>query len=418
MKLLILGLNYAPENIGIAVYTTGMAEFFAANGHEVEVVSGQPYYPGWKIMNGHSAWLYSKKQENGVNITRVPHYIPSKPTGIKRILHYVSFAFCAFFSMIGKAVRYRPDVIITIAPSLIAAPVAKIAAMLCGAKSWLHIQDFEVEAAFATGLMKSDNMAARLARWFENSIFKAFDMVSTISPQMCKKLSEKGVPSKKIVEFRNWADIEKIKPLDRPSIFRKKWNITTKHVALYSGNIANKQGISIIVEAAKKLQHRNDLTFVICGEGPNRLNLEKQANGISNVRFYDLVEKEQLNELMGLATVHLLPQLADAADLVLPSKLTNMLASGRAVVATAELGTGLADEVKGCGIITPPEDMNEFAGAIEKIVEDETLRQNLGKHAREKAEQYWDRDAILNGFEESFLCFNSKETHNIGANQK
>ena len=68
MKILILGLNYAPEKVGIAVYTTGMAEFLAAKGHKVDVVCGQPYYPGWRIMEGHSAWRYSQTEENGVKV--------------------------------------------------------------------------------------------------------------------------------------------------------------------------------------------------------------------------------------------------------------------------------------------------------------------------------------------------------------
>lgn len=409
MKILILGLNYAPEKVGIAVYTTGMAEYLSAKGHQVQVVSGQPYYPSWHIMKGFSAWRYNKAQENGVKITRVPHYIPAKPTGIKRLIHHASFAFCAFFPMIGKAMRYRPDVIITIAPSLIGAPVAKIASMLSGAKSWLHIQDFEVETAFATGLIKSKNFLAKMALAFENFTIKKFDRVSSISPQMCKKLAEKGVQSEKITEFRNWADIEAIKPLDRPSSYRKKWNITSKHVALYSGNIANKQGIDIVIDAAKSLQHHKDLTFIICGEGPNRTNLEQQAVGLLNVQFHDLQPKENLNELMGLATIHLLPQIANAADLVLPSKLANMLASGRPIVATAANGTGLAEEVEGCGIITPPKDAKAFAGAIELLMNDEDLYQRCCTQARLRAKSNWARDIILSEFEENIKTYCLKE---------
>lgn len=399
MKILILGHNYAPEEVGIAVYTTGMAEFLAAHGHKVHVISGQPYYPCWHIVEGHSAWRYSKTEENGVHVTRVPHYIPALPSGTKRLMQHASFAFAAFFPMIGKALGTRPDIIIAIAPSLVAAPVARLAAMIAGAKSWLHIQDFEVEAAFATGLMKSDNWIARLARWFENTTILSFGRVSTISPQMCKKLVEKGVPERKIIEFRNWADIEAIKPLAQPSPYRAEWNITTPHVALYSGSIANKQGIEIIVEAARLLSQREDLTFVVCGQGPNRAELEASAQGLTNIRFYDLQPRERLNDLLGLATVHLLPQLASAADLVLPSKLANMLASGRPVVATAEPGTGLANEVEGCGLVTPPEDAAAFAGAIETLIDETQTCICLAENARLIAEKRYAKSSILVMFE-------------------
>ncbi|HZF46892.1 MAG TPA: glycosyltransferase, partial [Sphingomonadaceae bacterium] len=177
-----------------------------------------------------------------------------------------------------------------------------------------------------------------------------------------------------------------------------EWNITTPHVALYSGNIANKQGIELVIEAARLLQSRDDLTFVICGEGPNRARLEAEAAALPNMRLHDLQPRERLGELLGMATVHLLPQLAGAADLVLPSKLTNMLASGRPVVATADPGTGLADEVDGVGMVTPPGDAAAFAGAIASLVDDPESAARLGKAARERAEQRWSRKAILRGF--------------------
>lgn len=183
-----------------------------------------------------------------------------------------------------------------------------------------------------------------------------------------------------------------------PSAFRQEWSIDTEHVALYSGNIANKQGIDIVVEAAWQLQRRQDLTFVICGEGPNRARLEERALGLSNVQFHDLQPKERLNELMGLATVHLLPQLAAAADLLLPSKLTNMLASGRPVVATAATGTGLAREVEGCGLVVPPEDGSAFAGAIETLLDDGEFRSAAGIAARQRAEERWSKARILRTF--------------------
>ena len=56
---------------------------------------------------------------------------------------------------------------------------------------------------------------------------------------------------------------------------------------------------------------------------------------------------DRLNELLNLADIHLLPQRADAADLVMPSKLTGMMASGRAVLATASPGTQLATVIDG-----------------------------------------------------------------------
>ncbi|MHA6297930.1 WcaI family glycosyltransferase [Devosia sp. CAU 1758] len=398
MKILVLGLNYAPEKVGIAVYTSGMAEYLAEAGHDMRVVAAKPYYPAWQVLTEHSAWGWSSTIENDVRVIRVPHYIPRDPTGAKRLLHHFSFALSSFLPALWAGLTWRPDVVFTVAPSLIAAPVGRLAALLGGARSWLHIQDFEVEAAFATGLLKSDSFFAGLALGFETGIFSKFQTISTISPQMCRKLIEKGIPEDRIVEFRNWADIEAIRPSVTPSSFRSEWGVTTPNVALYSGNIANKQGIEIVVDAARLLKDRKDLTFIVCGEGPNRSGLERRAEGLSNIQFHNLQPKEKLHELMGLSTIHLLPQTAGAADLVLPSKLTNMLASGRPVVATAALETGLAKEVEGCGIITPPGVPRDLAAAIERLIDDPKLYAQCAGAARQRAEARWAKDVVLNSF--------------------
>jgi colanic acid biosynthesis glycosyl transferase WcaI len=320
-------------------------------------------------------------------------------------LHHLSFLAASLPIMLKAAVGSKPDLVFTCAPSLIASPVAWLAARLSGAKCWLHIQDFEVEAALATGLVKP-GLAGNLGARFERALLARFDKVSSISPQMCRKLEDKGVPPGKIHELRNWADVNLVKPLDGRSSYRDEWNIETPHVALYSGNIANKQGIEVVVEMARLLRHRADLTVVVCGEGPNRARLEAAAADLDNIQFHDLQPRERLGDLLGLATVHLIPQLRGAADLLLPSKLTNMLASGRPVVATAEAGTALAGEVEGAGLVCEPENAPALAAAIEALLDDDDLRTLCGEAARQRATERWSRPQILGRLEQEMatLC--------------
>lgn len=404
MRILFQGINYAPEEIGIAVYSTGMCEQLAKHGHSISAVVAKPYYPEWQIREAFRQAGSHRSVENGIDVTRIPLYVPSVPTGLKRILHHLSFASRALLPMIREAKKIRPDIIATAAPSLIAAPVALLVAKLCGAKTWLHLQDFEVGASIATGLIRSNSLTARLANIFEKVILRQFDLVSSISPQMCAKAQEMVRPGIDVFEFRNWAKIDQIVPLERPSHYHKLWEINTPHVALYSGNIANKQGIGIVVAAARLLAHRSDLTFVICGEGPNRKALESKAKGLPNIQFHGLQPGDQLGELMGLATVHLLPQLATAADLVLPSKLTNMLASGRPVVATAKHGTGLAAELEGAAILSKPGDTDSFARAIVTLIDNPELHAKLSSAAREKALENWSFENTFPQLERKLLA--------------
>jgi len=405
MKLLILGLNYAPEPVGIGPYTAGLAEDMAARGHQVTVVAGKPYYPQWRPYAGQPNGR-THAVENRVEITRVPHYVPEVPTGARRLVHHASFALSARGPALAAA-RQGADMVLAIAPSLMSVPVAANAARKAGAPLWVHIQDFEVEAAFATNLVKGGGKAERAARAVEERILKSAAMVSTISPQMCAKLIEKGVAPACVFELRNWSNSTFAPPAagadDAAAGYHQEWGIGQRRVALYSGNIANKQGIEIVIEAAHLLKDRDDLVFVICGEGPNRAKLAQMAVGLTNVQLHDLQPSERMGELLSLASVHLLPQLPGAADLVLPSKLTNMLQSGRPVVATAAPGTGLYAEVDGCGVLTEPGDARAFATAITALLDDPSRAAALGEAASQRARERWSRPAILDGFEAAVM---------------
>jgi colanic acid biosynthesis glycosyl transferase WcaI len=289
----------------------------------------------------------------------------------------------------------RPELVIAIAPALLSVVTAWLAARLAGAQLWIHVQDFEVEAALATGLLGARGPLARLAGWVEARLLRLGDKVSTISPQMCARLAEKGVAAARIFEMRNWSDVRFAPDPAGAEALRAEWGLTGKVIALYSGNIARKQGIEILVAAARLLQDRPEIAFVICGEGPNRTGLERLAMGLPNVQLHDLQPAERMGAMLTMADLHLLPQIAGAADLVLPSKLTNMLASGRPVVATADPGTGLHAEVEGCGIASPPGDAAALAATIADLAADPARRAELGEAARRRALERWQKDAII-----------------------
>lgn len=397
MKFVVVGLNYSPEPTGTAVYTTDLCRSLAARGHQVQVICAPPYYPQWKTHDGFDGIRWSQTMDEGVAIWRCPIYVPATVTGAKRILHYVSFFLSAFVPIFWSALRQRPDVIITVAPTLIVAPAALLAARLTGALSLLHVQDFEVEAGFATGQMEANSTVAQLAMRFGDAVIRAHHRVTSISPAMVRKLDEKRAPRADAFQLRNWADINSVVPRDTSS-YRALWGITTPHVALYSGSIARKQGLEMLIETARLLAPRSDISFVICGNGPYRAELERTSRDLTNVHFRDLQPKEKLGDLLNLATIHLLPQKRDAADLVLPSKLTNILASGRPVVAGAAPGTGLAEEISGCGIAVEPENAEKMAGAILQLIDDPIQYAALSHAARARAEVAWAREPIITQF--------------------
>lgn len=403
LRVLFYGINFAPELTGIGKYTGEMAAWFAARGHDVRVVTAPPYYPAWKVGAGYSATRYQRERWEGVEVFRTPLWVPTQPGGTKRLVHLASFALSSL-PVLMRQWFWRPDVVWVVEPPLMCAPAAAALARLSGAKSWLHIQDYEVDAAFDMGLLRG----ARVRRWVaagERWLMRRFDRVSTISGRMLDRARDKGVGPARLVSFPNWVDISSIRPLATPSPYRAELGIAADAVvALYSGNMGGKQGLEILANVARLLQAQPGLQFVFCGNGAGRADLFQRCAGLPHVRFLDLQPLERLGDLLGLADVHLLPQRADAADLVMPSKLTGMLASGRPVVATAHAQTELGRVVAThAGLVVPPEDPAAFAEAIRTLAGAPAQRAAWGRSARAYAEAELDRDTVLARFEADLL---------------
>lgn len=396
MRILIYGINFWPELVGVGKYTGEMAEWLAARGHEVRVVTTAPYYPEWRVSQEYGAGRYEVEQWQGVSVFRCPLWVPTVPTGLKRILHLASFALSSFPIMLWQA-YWRPTAVLVVEPSLLCAPAALFVARLSDGLAWLHIQDFEVDAAFEMGLLPS-GLISRVAYALERIVLRRFDQISTISASMLARLKKKRAV--RGVFFPNWVDIAAIFPLPAASPMRRELDIREDAVvALYSGNLANKQGLELLVEAARLLEANAGVFFVICGEGPSKPQLKALAAGLGNIMFLPLQPAEKLNDLLNVADIHLLPQRADAADLVMPSKLTAMLASGRPVVATAAAGTEIANVTMSCGLLVKPGDAVGFSAAIAQLANRLDLRREFGAAARKYAVKNLGRDAVLADFE-------------------
>ena len=403
MKILISACHFTPDPIGVGKFSGEMAEWLAARGHEVRAVVGAPFYPHWKVADGYSNHRYREERVRGVQVLRCPVYIPSQQSGMKRLLQYAVLAATSSLPLWKAAFSWRPDVVWTVMPPLAGMPSALIAAKLANVPSWLHVQDFEIDAAFELGILKSPG-ARRFFLCMERKLMSAFSVVSSITPRMLEKLDAKGVGSAQVL-FPNWVDLNAIFPMPDSSSMRDELGIGPQQfVALYSGNLGEKQGVDDLIDVARLLSHHPRFTLVVCGDGAGRDRLALRAAGLSNVKLLPLQPIERFNAMLNVANVHLLPQKKEVADLVMPSKLPGMLASGRPVIAGAAPGTQLAQEVEGCGIVVPPGDVAAIADAMTAIMSDPLRCAASGSAAYLRARAHWSKDSVLEKFEAEMLA--------------
>ena len=401
MRILVYGINYSPELTGIGKYTGEMVEWMAREGHEVRVITAPPYYPQWKVGARYSAWRY-RREEGDATVWRCPLYVPKQPSTLKRLLHLGSFALSSFFPLMAQR-RWKPDRIIGVVPTLFCTPGMRLLAKLSGARTLLHIQDYEVDAMLGLGLAGKgkSGKVAQLATAFERSGLHNVDNVSTISRSMMNKAQEKGVAAEKVIFFPNWSEVARFQNVSDDEVITLRQRLglpDDKKIILYSGNIGEKQGLENVIMAAEQLREQ-PLIFAIVGQGGGKARLEKMARdrGLHNVLFFPLQPYEALPALLKMGDCHLVVQKRGAADAVLPSKLTNILAVGGNAVITAEPETELGqlcDNFTGIAVCVEPESVDALVAGIAQAL---AMPKN-NTVAREYAERTLDKENVLRQF--------------------
>lgn len=402
MNIFLISLNYSPEKVGIGKYNTEFANEVVKLGHSISVLTAPPYYPEWKIDGSYSN-KYAYELLNGVKLYRCPLFIPKKPTLISRLFHLFSFSLTSGLRLF-TLFKNKPDLIISVQPTLFTTPFVLFYCYLFNVKSILHVQDFEVDAML--GLSgKKVNFFKILITKIESLLTCKFDYVSTISYKMLEKAKEKGVNQNSLILFPNWSDTNVINPSVEGTTFRSLHDIPdNKKIILYSGNMGDKQGLEIVVEAAR-LMNSDDVLFLMVGEGSNKCHLVELSSKYSlcNIKFLPLQDWELVPSMLNAAYIHLVIQKRGAADAVMPSKLTNILSCGGHAVITADIDTELGElSVKFPGIfkLSEPESAIELVRSIQDLLEQDLSSYNTV--ARDYAELFINKDKVINDFLRNF----------------
>ncbi|MBC7914930.1 MAG: WcaI family glycosyltransferase [Pyrinomonadaceae bacterium] len=409
-KILLISYNFSPEPTGIGKYNGEMISWLAKQGHDCSIVTTYPYYPHWKVQEPYykMRFWFSKAKKTlehwgKIRTYRCPQYVPSKPSGMKRILQEVSFFVTASFQLTGLLYRKKYDLVITVAPSFLLGLLGVVCKNVSGAKFVYHIQDLQIEAARDLQMIKSPKVIDSLFR-IEKYIFDKADYVSSISEGMVAKIEAKA--KKEILFFPNWADVSLFYPLENRKALKKDFSFNeTDKVILYSGAIGEKQGLEAILNAAKEFKNLPQWKFLICGSGPYKEKLQEMANsqGLYNVVFFPLQPFEKFNQFLNMADVHLVIQKANASDLVMPSKLTTILAVGGLALITANEGVSLHTLCKkhDMAIVVNAEDQEALNEGLRHALTSDTT--SITQNARIYAEQYLSIENVMKSFEQEVL---------------
>lgn len=387
-NITFISLNYAPEDTAIGLYSTQWVDFLKEAGYNVTVVTAFPYYPKWEISNEYKdKSTFLKEQFNGSTVLRYKQYVPKKPSFLKRIIHLSDFTFGSFFNLFKIK---KCDLVISVVPFTTSVFLGYIHKKRFKAKLWMHIQDFEFDAALQTGVGNNKNIIFSLLFKLEKWLFSKADLASTISYSMLNRLSEKTKSEQFFLP--NWIDDEKINPINAQT---HKYLKSKKTKILYSGNIGDKQDWVAFIQFCIDL-NPSKYEVVIVGDGSKKEMVCNAILALNHVNYYPPVPFEELSDLLCSTDVHVLFQKPEVIDTVMPSKVLGMMASAKPSVIIGNNKSEVKSifDASGAGLYFT-QYSEEIISGLEKLTEDKQLLTLQGKKARQYVIDNFSKEKIL-----------------------
>jgi len=401
MKVLVVSLNYAPEQTGFAPHAAAACEYMAARGHAVTVLTGFPFAPFWRRFPGYRGRFAMHEVMGGVDVIRVSHFLPRRPRSpAQRVLMEATFCLSAAVSALVR-IRQKWDVVLYIGAQPGLAMLAKWMAKSRKIPYVVNINDLAAETAEDTGILQS-RRALRFLTAFEYSAYRGASAAMVLCDAFSDALVAHGYPADQIHVVPSPVDTESIRPVPREAGFRESMGLDADDFAVvYSGSMGRKQDLFTVIEAARLARDRfPSIKWVLVGDGELKEGIGaivEEQDLKRQVIMLPLQSRSELSRIFSSAEILLLCQLKSVKDSVIPSKLLTYMAAGKPVIAAINPGSEAAKLLvrSGGGIIVRPEDPQGLAEAVRTSLDRQDDLRVMGMRNRQYACAEFDQNKVL-----------------------
>ncbi len=362
MRILLLSQFFDPEPVpkGLA-----FAKALVAAGHQVQVLTGFPNYPGGKVYAGHDVSLHRQEHIDGVDIHRVALYPSHDRSALRRIANYASFAMSA--ACLGPLVVDKPDVVFVYHPPLTISLPAATLKLLLGVPFVYEVQDLWPDTLRATKMIDQPQALDVIGRWAQQ-VYRVADEIIVISPGFRDRLVERGVSPDKIEVLPNWCEEGRVVMQPRDPSLMDHFGLSGRFNVMFAGTMGFAQGLDAVLDAAKISQQKTPhVQYVFVGGGVDKARLEARSSelGLENVKFLPRQPIENMGRILPLADA-LLVHLRDDPlfAITIPSKTQAYLYAGIPVIVAMRGDAPALVEAAHAGVVCPPEDPTALAEAV------------------------------------------------------
>ena len=397
MRVLILTQWFQPEPFFKGL---SFVDALRAKGHEVEVLTGFPNYPGGKVHQGYRISLFKREVMNGSRVNRVFLYPSHDKSGAKRFLNYASFAIAA--SLIGPFVVRRPDVIYVYHPPGTIGLPAAVLRFIKRAPVVYDIQDMWPDTISSTGMLSEGRVMRILSKWMK-WVYRHCDRINVLSHGFKKLLVARGVAPEKIEVIYNWNDDQALANADVDPNLPNNLGIEGEFVVMFAGTMGNAQALDAVLEAARMAADQvPEARFVFVGGGIDRDRLQglAQEQGLRNVKFIPAQPMNSMRPILERASV-LVVHLKDDPlfEITIPSKIQAYMSVGRPILTAVRGDAAELVHAAKAGIPCEPENPDSIVQAIRTFAQMSPQDLNkMGENGKSYYEEHLKMDVGVDHF--------------------
>lgn len=393
MKILFLSHYFPPEVNAPATRTYEHCKYWAAQGHEVTVVTCVPNHPMGEAYEGYKNKLFHVEHVDGIKVVRLLTYITANEGFLKRTFNYVFYMWMVIFAAPFLA---KADVVISTTPQFFNGLAGYFVSRIKRAPWVVEVRDLWPESILAVGAIKN-NTVIKALEWLERFLYRKADFVVPVTQAFKSHILLRGGREEAIAVIRNGANLRQFSPKTYNEKLANDWGVSNKFVASYVGTHGMAHGLNTILEAAELLQHRDDIVFLMVGDGAEREQLlaERDRRGLSNVVMKGQQSKAMMPEIWSITDVSLvLLKKLDLFKTVIPSKIFESMAMERPIVLGVEGEVRDIVEQSGAGVCIEPESARALADAVVRLCDDADDYRQLSEKGRVYVAAEFDRDKL------------------------
>jgi len=390
---------YYPEQNATGFFLTGIAEGVVDSDTSVAVLCAQPSYNQRGIK---APWSEAR---NGVAIRRCRSTTCDPKQRWGRLLNFATTSLSIGWRALIDIKRDDKVLVVTNPPLL---PFfVRIACWLKGAKFVLLVHDVYPDVFVPLGLMQPSHPLYRMMSWVNGKLYASSHAVVALGRDMARLVQEKSQGKANVSVIPNWGDVDVIEPaLKEENALLQELNLADKFIVHYSGNHGRTHDLLSLIEAANLLKGDTEIHFLFIGEGSGKAEAVARTAevGLKNVIFRTFVDRSELSTSLNASDVSVVAFKKGMAGISVPSRLYNLMAAGKPILAIVDDDSEVADVIREAelGVTVPPESPKLLTEQILVLKHDPARREQMAVNSRNEAVGKYSYEAIKQQYRELF----------------